>query len=134
MQFYFKENNTGVAFLYYAVSDKELSYIVTHQYKQFPVRFFNKKYFCPMLSAEYAKRVASERGNFPSDAHVTHVVRFLMRVQSIKKYIHGDVTNVRSPIMIKPHELMNFNQQIVGFIERVDTINFTDSTNQLTSC
>jgi hypothetical protein len=134
MHFYFKENNTGVAFLYYAVTDKELSYIVTHQYKQFPVRFFNKKYFSPMLSAEYARRVASERGNFSSDARVTHVVRFLMRVQSIKKYIHGDISNPRSPIMIKSHELMTFNQHIVGFIERVETINLTDSTNQLTSC
>ncbi len=129
MQFYFKENNTGLAFLYYAVSDKELGYIVTHQYKQFPVRFFSKKYFCPMLNREYAQRVASERGNFSSDVTVTHIVRFLMRTQSIKKYIHGNIDNTRSPIFVQTNELPQFNQNIVGFIERVDTINLRGSTN-----
>lgn len=133
MQFYFKDNNTGLVSLYYAVSDKELDIIVNHQYKVFPVRFFNKKYFCPMLNREYAQRVASERGNFPLDTTVAHVVRFMMRTKSVEKYIHGDVTNPRTPINVSADQLQDFNQDIIGFIERVDTINLRDPTNELAS-
>jgi hypothetical protein len=134
MQFYFKENNSGIAFVYYAVSDKELEIIVNHQYKVFPVRFFSKKYFCPMLSREYAQRVASERGNFPIDTTVAHVVRFVMRIESLKQYIQGDITNVRSPITVKNDQLQDFNQDIIGFIECIDTINLCEPTNELASC
>lgn len=133
MQFYFKENNTGLVYVYYAVSDKELEIIINHQYKVFPVRFFNKKYFCPMLNKEYAQRVASERSNFPSDTTVSHVVRFLMRTQALEKYMHGDIDNTRSTISVVGSQLQDFNQRIIGFIERMETINLRDPTNQLAS-
>ncbi len=121
--------NTGLAFLYYAVSDKEFEYIINHQYKQFPVRFFSKKYFSPMLSEEYARRVASEKDNFSSGTNTTHLVRFLMRTQSIKKWIQGNMDNARSPVFVSAEELPQFNQSIVGFIERIATINLRDPAN-----
>lgn len=129
----YREPNVEIAFLYATISNKELEHIITHQYKQFPPRFFSKKYFCPMLNIEHAIRVASEKGNFPLNTTTTHVVRFLMRSHSIKKYLqgNGDISNPNSPIIVKTHELPQFNYQIVGFIECIETINLFDPTNQL---
>jgi hypothetical protein len=128
MQFYFKENNAGLIFAYYVVSSKELEHICNYQYKQFPVRFFNKKLFYPILNKEYAQRVASEKNNFASGTTTMHVVRFLLRTKHIKKYTQSNPMI----LSVKESDLMHFNQQIIGFIELIDTIQL-DTTNQFAS-
>ena len=126
MQFYFKQENKEIRHLYYNVSSKELEYIVGAQYKQFPVRFFTKIYFCPYLNKEYTYRVASEVNNWRNITTSVHIIRFLMLEHHVNSYMRGSIDNDRNYIVVNKKDLQTFNSQIVGYLEKIDTINFND--------
>lgn len=130
--FYFKETHPGIVSLYHVVTDKELEYVVNHQYKLFPVRFFQKQYFCPTLNKEYAQRMASERANWAPNITQVHILRFLMRSKSLQPYMNGAIeTNTRAYVVVPYAKLVEFNRAIVGFIERLETLQLHQPTNQL---
>lgn len=129
MQFYTQDELPAIRYLYYVITDQELEYIANHQYKLFPVRFFTKTYFCPLLSREYAYRIASERANWRSDAHHTHVMRFLVCAQDLLAYIKGSLDNERAMIVVQKKELQHFNSQIIGYIERIGGFDLSCLTN-----
>jgi hypothetical protein len=123
MQFYFREEKAELVQLYYPVTDKQLEFIANHQYKLFPPRFFTKPVLCPMLNREYAQRVASERTNWVHEkTDCIHVLRFLVKPDFIKQYTQGSITNDRARISIPQSDLSKLNQNIVGYIERVEKV------------
>lgn len=123
MQFYFRDNFDELLYLYYVVTDKELQYITNSQYRSFPVRFFNKQVFCPLLGFEYSVKIASEKGNFPrGSTKSAHILRFLLPKEIIKKYARGSTDNDKAYIIVPHKELQSFNNKIVGYIERIAQI------------
>ncbi len=126
MNFYFKQENKEVRYLYYNISSQELEYIVGTQYKQFPVRFFAKTYFCPFLNKELAYRAASERGNWKPNTNSIHIIRFLMLECDLINYIKGSIDNDRNRIVVGAKDLQTFNSKILGYLEKIETINFND--------
>lgn len=130
MQFYIKDDNKEVRFLYYNVTDQEFEYIVNHQYKLFPIRFFTKKYFCPYLNKEHAERSAAEVNNWHADVHTVHILRFLISATDLQHYVKGSLDNDKTIVTVYKNELQKFNSQIVGYIECIETLNLRDPTNE----
>jgi hypothetical protein len=127
MQFYIRESKAGVIPLYYDITDVQLEHVVNHQYKGFPVRFFTSKLFCPMMSIDYARRVASETSNWiaTKTKHV-HILRFFVRSKFIATYAKGALDNDRTTICVPGDELKKVNQQIIGYVERLESIDLRD--------
>jgi len=124
MQFYFRENDTDLKQLYYPVSDQDFEFIITHQYKIIPPRFFSKKIFCPLLNRSHAMRVAAEPANWLPGTQRVHILRFLMKTSDLLKYSKDRLDNRRARIVVAKEQLSEFNKCIVGYIERVDTCIF----------
>lgn len=128
MQFYFREEKAELVQVYYPVTDKQLEFIANHQYKLFPPRFFTKSVFCPILNKEYAQRVAGERTNWMhEETDAIHLLRFLVRPDFLKHYAIGSLSNDRARISIPQADLNKLNQNIVGYIERVEKIELIKS-------
>ena len=131
MRFYSKEDNHSIVYLYHVVTDKEFEYVVTHQYKLFPIRFFQKPFFCPTLNMEYAQRIASERANWLLGVRDVHILRFLVRTEAIKQYINGTISNTRSYVVVPKEKLVDFNRAIIGYIERIETVQVSPPANEV---
>lgn len=83
-----------------------------------------------MLSKEYAQRVAGEKANWSPNVTSLHIMRFLVKANAFTKYINGPIDNVRSSITIPQSDLTQFNQSIIGYIERVESITLHTSANE----
>lgn len=133
MEFHFCKKNEGIANVYYVANDKQLEYIINHQHKIFPVRFFGNKTFYPILDKEYATRVASTKQNWDKEIRRTHVLRFLFPEHELANFVRLYIPNVsnsmNAALAISQNELAPFNQHIIGLIERIETYNFDSSTN-----
>lgn len=107
--------------LYYPVPDRLFKFIVAHQYRLFPPRFFTKTHFCPSLDKEFVLRVIAERNNWPLDTKHVHIVRFLIEKAALKKYAIGNLSNVSTRIVCHKRDLPQMNKEIVGLIECVES-------------
>lgn len=127
MQFYFWEENKDILQLYYPISEKQLPLIAGSQFKQFPYRFFGQKPLCPILSKEYALRVASEPSNWSMQkTQFVYILRFLVQIDHIRKYIQGDIDNPNTRIVIPGNYITQLNNAIVGFIEVIQSIDLNE--------
>lgn len=132
-QFLDREQTTAIRFLYYNVTDQELEWIVTHQYKLFPPKFFGRANFCPILNRDFALRVALEPNNWKPGVCNIHTLRFLMCLDRIKLFTNDAIDNDCTRIVVKKNELQRFNSYIVGYIERIGQSNICNPANQLAS-
>lgn len=109
-----------VTTLYRPVNQKELDLIRDSGWKKFPPRLMEQPIFYPVTNLEYARQI-SVQWNVPAYG-VGHVTKFDVDSEYLKKFI---VENVGGPIhnelWVPAEELAEFNDNIVGLIEVVET-------------
>lgn len=113
---------TSLLQLYYVVDEAHYRYIVGHQHKLFPPRFFNLEFFCPMQERAQAYRVANEKANWHRKQDKLHILRCVVNREMISSFIEGPPDHPRARIIIPHKHLGIFNQSIVGLIERIDSL------------
>jgi hypothetical protein len=109
-----------VTTLYRPVNQKELDRIKDSEWKKFPPRLMEQPIFYPVTNLEYARQI-SVQWNVPAYG-VGYVTKFDVNSEYLKKY---RVENVGGPIhnelWVPAEELEEFNDNIVGLIEVVET-------------
>lgn len=114
--------STALLQLHYVVDEAHYRYIVGHQHKLFPPRFFTLEFFCPMQDRAQAYRVAKEKANWHRKQDKLHILRCMVIREMISPFIEGPPDHPHARIII-PHKYMGiFNQSIVGLIERIDSL------------
>ena len=113
-------NHKPVTTLYRPVNQKELDLIEASGWKRFPPRLREQPLFYPVTNLEYARQI-SRQWNVPSYG-VGHVTKFDVRTDYVAKF---RIENVGGPIhnelWVPAEELEEFNDNIVGLIEVVET-------------
>lgn len=109
-----------VTTLYRPVNQKELDLIRDSDWKRFPPRLMEQPIFYPVTNLEYARQI-SVQWNVPAYG-VGHVTKFDVDSEYLSKF---KVENVGGPIhnelWVPADELSEFNSNIVGLIEVVET-------------
>jgi hypothetical protein len=113
-------NNNGVTTLYRPVNQKELDRIIDSGWKKFPPRLMEQPIFYPVTNLEYARQISTQ-WNVPAYG-VGHITKFNVDSDYLKKF---KVENVGGPIhnelWVPAEELEEFNSNIIGLIEVVET-------------
>jgi hypothetical protein len=113
-------NNNRVTTLYRPVNQKELDLIKDSDWKKFPPRLLEQPIFYPVTNLEYARQISTQ-WNVPAYG-VGYVTKFNVDSDYLKKF---KVENVGGPIhnelWVLAEELEEFNNNIVGVIEVVET-------------
>jgi len=106
--------------LYRPVNQKELDLIKDSGWKKFPPRLMEQPIFYPVTNLEYARQISTQ-WNVPAYG-IGHVTKFHVDSDYLKKF---KVENVGGPIhnelWVPAEELEEFNDNIVGLIEVVET-------------
>lgn len=123
MNIYLREEDPDLLHLYYTVNDAQFTYIVNHQYNEFPVRFFKQEKLCMFLNIKEAYKAINENLCLKSQKTDTrfHILRFLVKKDLIKKYLSKNYDYVNS-VIIPNSDLQLLNQSIIGRIERIETM------------
>jgi hypothetical protein len=107
--------------LYRPVGQGELELIRASRFREFPPRLPEQSIFYPVLTEEYATRIArdwntkDERSGF-----VGYVLRFQVRSEFLRKYdVHVVGNRDHSEYWIPADDLKDLNANIVGEIEIV---------------
>ncbi|HMV09396.1 MAG TPA: hypothetical protein PK325_07220 [Cyclobacteriaceae bacterium] len=106
--------------LYRPVNQKELDRIEESGWKRFPPRLMEQPIFYPVTNLEYARQISTE-WNVPAYG-IGYVTKFDVDADYLKKF---KIENVGGPIhnelWVPAEELAEFNDNIVGLIEVVET-------------
>lgn len=119
---FYEEKDRQIVHLHVCLTEQQFGYIIGNQYKSFSPRFFAKKIILSTLHLEKAQRLAKEVNNWSKKDKVIHIARFLVNKQDIIKYANGSLDNYNTYIVVRPDDLLKFNQIIIGFIECIDRI------------
>lgn len=117
--------------LYAVITPFQFECIKKKQHKHLDPKLFCKPHFCPLTSKDKAERIASERNNWTADTKVLHIVKFLVPYSFLSKFAKIYATEqANSFFVMNKDDVSNLNKQIVGYIEKVNTV---DHANQLAS-
>ena len=113
--------NESLTTLYRPVGQAEFDLIRASGFREFPPRLPEQPIFYPVLTEEYATKIArdwntkDERSGF-----VGYVVRFRVRLDFLRRHdVHVAGSSDHSEYWIPAKELAEFNANIVGAIEVV---------------
>jgi hypothetical protein len=110
------ESVEDVVVLFRPVGPAELSLIEQTGYRAFPPRLPDQPIFYPVLSEEYATKIASEWNVRASGAG--YVTRFRVRREYLSRYkVQNAGGESLQEYWIPAEELSEFNRNIVGPIE-----------------
>ena len=113
-------NNKTATTLYRPVNQKELDLIKDSGWKKFPPRLIEQPIFYPVMNLEYARQISTQ-WNVPAYG-IGYVTKFTVNSDYLRKF---NVENVGGPIhnelWVPAEELEEFNDNIVGLIEVVET-------------
>lgn len=117
--------------LFRPVGQKELDLIADAGWKSFPPRLAGQPIFYPVLSEEYAARIARDwNTRDPSSGFVGYVLRFHVRTAHLQQYDVRDVGGREfQEYWIPAEELIAFNNNIVGRIEIIREFRPDDFAN-----
>jgi hypothetical protein len=108
--------------LFRPVGQKELELIQQSQNTRFPPRLAHQPIFYPVLNAGYAIQIARDWNAKYDDPKVGYVTRFNVKRSFLNRY---DVQTVggadHQEYWIPAHDLEEFNKNIVGKIEVMET-------------
>lgn len=106
--------------LYRPVSQKELDHIESSGWKRFPPRLPEQPIFYPVLNLEYARQISTQ-WNVPAYG-VGYVLKFDVRADYLQKFQVQNVGGeIHDEFWVPAEELDEFNQNIVGNIEVIET-------------
>ncbi len=105
--------------LYRPVGPRELELIRASGYREFPPRLPDQPIFYPVLTEEYAAKIAREwNATKASTGYTGYVTRFQVRAEYLSRYEVHDVGGSRfQEYWIPAEDLPEFNANIVGLIE-----------------
>jgi len=105
--------------LFRPVGQKELDLIAESGWRRFPPRLYFQPIFYPVLTEEYAIRIASEWNTVdPESGFVGYVTRFRVRGDYIDRHeVHNAGGRECLEYWIPAEELDEFNDNIAGEIE-----------------
>jgi hypothetical protein len=105
--------------LYRPVGFKELRLIADSGFRAFPPRLPEQPFFYPVLSVEYARKIANEWNTKDAfSEYIGCVVQFEVEEEDIKRYptqIAGG--KLHQELQIPAEELVEFNSNIIGTIK-----------------
>ena len=115
--------------LYRPVGQAELDLIRQSDWKRFPPRLPSQPIFYPVLTEDYAIRIAREwNTKDPNSQFVGYVLRFQVRKEYLDQYEpHPAGGRALMEYWLPAAELDEFNRNIVGAIELVNEFK-SDST------
>jgi len=108
--------------LYRPVGQKELDLIRESGFRAFPPRLAWQPIFYPVLTQEYAARIAKQwNAKEEAAGYVGYVTRFEVRKSFLDRYeVHDVGGRALQEYWIPAEELAEFNANIVGLIEVVE--------------
>ena len=113
-------NNKQLTTLYRPVNQKELDLIKDSDWKKFPPRLMEQPIFYPVTNLEYARQISTQ-WNVPAYG-VGHVTKFNVNSDYLKKFrIETVGGSIHTELWVPAEELAEFNDNIVGLIEVVET-------------
>ena len=107
--------------LFRPAGQKELALIAETEWKRFPPRLFWQPIFYPVLTEEYAERIARDwNTKDPNSGFVGYVLRFKVRDSFLGQFeVHEVGGRDCREYWIPAEDLDAFNDNIVGAIELV---------------
>lgn len=107
--------------LYRPAGPKELELIRASGNREFPPRLPDQPIFYPVLTEEYAARIAREwNATKASTGYTGYITRFQVRAEHLSRYEVQNAGGSRyQEYWIPAEELPEFNANIVGFIEMI---------------
>lgn len=106
--------------LYRPVGPKELALIEASGFRAFPPRLPQQPIFYPVMNREYAAQIASTWN--VRDSGAGFVTRFRVRAAYLAKYQVQTVgAAVHAELWVPAEELDEFNANIVGLIDLIET-------------
>ena len=113
-------NKKQLTTLYRPVNQKELDLIKDSGWKKFPPRLMEQPIFYPVTNLEYARQISTQ-WNVPAYG-VGHVTKFNVNSDYLKKFrIETVGGSIHTELWVPAEELAEFNDNIVGLIEVVET-------------
>jgi hypothetical protein len=111
------QENTTV--LFRPVGQKELELIRDSGYRAFPRRLWHQPIFYPVLTEEYAAKIARQwNASDPDSGYVGYVTRFHVRSSYLSRHeVHDVGGRMLQEYWIPADDLPEFNANIVGLIE-----------------
>ena len=105
--------------LYRPVGEKEMELIVESGFRAFPPRLYWQPIFYPVLTAEYATRIASEwNTKDPASGFVGDVTRFSVDSAYLSRFnVQTAGSSKEREYWIPAADLDEFNRHIIGAIE-----------------
>jgi hypothetical protein len=104
--------------LFRPVDENELRLIAESSYTAFPPRLPGQPIFYPVLNEEYATQIARDWNAKNSSAKKGFVTRFTVRTKYLSQFmVHQAGASMHLEYWIPADKLVEFNQNIVGFIE-----------------
>ncbi len=117
-------SNIETVVLYRPVGQLELDLIAESGYKEFPPRLPYQPIFYPVLNKEYADQIARDwNTKDKASGFVGYVTCFKVRNEYLDRYdvqIVGSM-DVHQEYWIPAEEVSEFNSNIVGLIEVIET-------------
>jgi hypothetical protein len=109
--------------LYRPVGQKELDLIEQSQWRRFPPRLPSQPIFYPVVSEDYAVRIARDwNTKDPTSQFVGYVLRFSVKKQYLDRFTPQPAGGqALLEYWIPAEELDAFNENIVGTIEVIHT-------------
>lgn len=118
-----KADSIEAVTLYRPVGQAELDLIRDSEWRQFPPRLYWQPIFYPVLTEDYAVRIARDwNTKDPASGFVGHVLLFRVRRSHLDQYPVQEVGGRElKEYWIPAERLQEFNDQIVGPIELTQT-------------
>jgi len=112
------ETNDELVTLFRPVGQQELHLIKQSNYSEFPPRLPEQPIFYPVLTEEYATRIARDWNSRYNDPKFGCVTRFRVRRSFLDRYEQKTVGGeAHREYWIPAEDLDEFNRNIVGTIE-----------------
>ncbi|HEY6337971.1 MAG TPA: hypothetical protein VIW68_05715 [Candidatus Sulfotelmatobacter sp.] len=105
--------------LYRPVGEKEFQLIKASGFRDFPPRLPDQPFFYPVLTEEYATKIARDwNTKDPESGYVGYVLRFAVNTEALSRYELRIVgSSEHREYWIPAGDLAKFNANIVGEIE-----------------
>lgn len=115
--------------LYRPVNRKELDKIAASDWERFPPRLLEQPIFYPVTNLEYARQITVE-WNLPAYGN-GYVTKFEVNSDYLKKFkIENVGGQIHNELWVPAEKLDEFNNNIIGKIEVVESYENEPTTNQ----
>lgn len=105
--------------LFRPVGQKELDLIIESEYRRFPPRLPHQPFFYPVLSEEYATKIARDwNTKDAASGYVGYVTTFRIDQRWASRYeVHTAGGKEHQELWVPAEELRGFNEHLIGLIE-----------------